>query len=85
MRVEITEDRLSDTFPGNETEPERHYLQHAGDVITVPDELGSKWCGLGWARDVDNVVPTGERIVEGATLKPHKATQSVASPEVGNG
>jgi hypothetical protein len=58
MRVEITEDRLSDTDP----DTDRHYLHERGDVITVPDALGAKWCMLGWARDVAGNVPTGERI-----------------------
>ncbi len=65
MRVEITEKRLSDT----DHETERHYLQHEGDVITVPDELGTKWCSRGWAKDVDGNVATGERIVSGAELR----------------
>jgi hypothetical protein len=61
MRVEITEERISDT--DSETDPQnpRHYLQHRGDVITIPEGLGRKWCAYGWAKDVDGVHPTGER------------------------
>lgn len=70
MKVEITEVRLSDAHE------ERHYLQHEGDRITVPDALGLKWCSLGWAKDVDGNVPTGERKVTGAELKPHGSAHS---------
>ena len=66
MRVEITEDRLSDTDP----ETGRHYLQREGDALTVPDALGTTWCSHGWAKDVDGNVPTGERKVVGVDLKP---------------
>ena len=64
MKVEITEKRLSDADP----DTGRHYLQGEGDVISVPDALGKKWCELGWAKDVDGKVPTGERIVRGAVV-----------------
>lgn len=67
MRVEITEERLSDTDPVTE----RHYLQHKGDIITVPASLGEKWCSLGWAKDVDGNVETGERIPGARTLEAH--------------
>lgn len=66
MRVEVTEKRLSDQDP----DTERVYVQSEGDVITVPDNLGKKWCGLGWAKDVDGKVPTGERVVRGASVQP---------------
>lgn len=69
MRVEITEEKLStkDRTTG------RHYQQVAGDIITVPDDFGKSLCEKGWARDVDGVVQTGERIVRGAIVKPNKA------------
>lgn len=70
MRVEILEERLStkDRTTG------RLYVQVRGDIITVPDELGAKWCSLGWAKDVDGNVETGERIVRGARIEPHNVT-----------
>lgn len=73
MRVEITEKKLSDL----DEENDRHYLLFEGDTITVPDKLGEKWCGLGWAKDVDGNVPTGERIVQkGVALNPKKAAHT---------
>ena len=74
MRVEITEERLSDTDP----ETGRHYLHEAGDVITVPDSLGKTWCKHGWAKDVDGNVPTGERKVVGAELKPASVKRTLS-------
>lgn len=32
-----------------------------GDQVTVPDEVGEKWCGAGWAEDLAGNVETGER------------------------
>ncbi len=73
MRVKILEDRLSDMDP----EAGHLYVQHKDDTLTVPDTLGTKWVGHGWAEDVDGVVPTGSRIVVGATVRP----DSVDSPQ----
>lgn len=65
MRVEILEERLSDT----DADTDRHYLQHKGDVITVPEKLGAKWCGAGWAKDLDGKVDTAERVPGAAQLE----------------
>jgi hypothetical protein len=73
MKVEITERRLSDT----DGDSGRHYLQHEGDVVTVPDALGQKWLTHGWAKDVDGKFPTGRRIVRGAKVQPDDATHGV--------
>jgi hypothetical protein len=67
MKVQITERRISDTDP----EGTRH-LFHEGDVVTVSDAYGQKLCALGWAKDVDGVVPTGERRPGAQTLEVHK-------------
>lgn len=75
MRVEILEDRLSDTDP----DTDRHYLQHKGDVITVPDACGARWCGYGWAKDVDGKVDTGERKPGAVQLEP-RAVKSSPTP-----
>lgn len=32
-----------------------------GDQVTVADEVGERWCGAGWAKDLDGNVETGER------------------------
>lgn len=70
MRIEITEKKLKDSG----------YDLVEGDTITVPDEVGAKWCGLGWARDTEGNVETGERVVRGAKLEvdnvKHKVTDS---------
>ncbi len=58
MRVEILEERISDTDPATG----RHYAQSRGDVVTVPDDVGRRWCAYGWAKDLDGKVETGERI-----------------------
>jgi hypothetical protein len=75
MRVEITERKLKDCG----------YNLVDGDILTVPDEVGAAWCGHGWAKDVDGMMPTGQRIVHGATLQPAKARHAVTAKEVGNG
>jgi len=59
MKVEILENRLSsDGFVGE-----------LGDRFTVPEYVGVKWCGLGWAKDLSGAVATGERKVINAELK----------------
>jgi hypothetical protein len=72
MKVEILEKRLtSDGFVGE-----------AGDRLTVPDDVGAKWCALGWASDLAGQVPTGERRVIDARLAVDSA---VIGQEVRNG
>jgi hypothetical protein len=63
MRVEITEKKLKDAG----------YDLVEGDTLTVPDELGADWCGRGWAKDTEGKVATGERIVQGATVRADSA------------
>lgn len=50
MRVEALENIRSENFSLT-----------MGDIITVPDELGARWCAMGWAKDTSGTVPTGER------------------------
>ena len=58
MKIEILENRLSsDGFHG---EP--------GDRFTVPDDVGARWCNLGWVKDLSGAVPTGERKIINASL-----------------
>jgi len=58
MKVEILENKLSsDGFFGE-----------LGDRFTVPDEVGVKWCSLGWAKDLSGTIPTGDRKVINAQL-----------------
>lgn len=67
MRVEILEKRISDQDP----ETGHQYVAQQGDVLTVPDAVGNRWCHYGWAKDVDGVITTGERI-EGSR-EPHES------------
>lgn len=67
MKVEILGDRLSTT----DHETGRHYQQVQGDTISVPDALGARWCSLGWAKDVDGNVPTGQREPGMHRIQPH--------------
>ncbi len=39
------------------------YVLDAEDVKNVPDEIGSRWCAAGWAKDLSGLVQTGERKV----------------------
>lgn len=32
-----------------------------GDQVTMPNEVGERWCAAGWAKDLDGNVETGER------------------------
>ncbi len=61
MRVEITEAKLSDS----DTETGSHYVLGKGDLVTVSEATGARWCSYGWAKDIAGKVKTGERI-EGA-------------------
>ena len=58
MKVEILENKLSSDG----------FLGELGDRFTVPDEVGMKWCSLGWAKDLSGSIPTGERKVINAQL-----------------
>lgn len=69
MRIEITEKRLSDMDP----DTGQLYVQHKGDVVTVPDVLGAKWCALGWARDIEHKVKAGPRIPRDVIVQPDSA------------
>lgn len=51
MRIEVLGNKLKDDG----------YDLVQGDTITVHDAIGARWCGFGWAKDVDGNVPTGER------------------------
>ena len=41
-----------------------------GDIKTVGENFGKLACSMGWARDVDGVVPTGERTTRRVTVTP---------------
>lgn len=66
MKVEVLENRLSSDG----------FLGELGDRFTVPDDVGSKWCKLGWAKDLSGEVATGERKVIDARLDIQNITQT---------
>ena len=59
------------------------YRLTAGDVVTVQDEIGSRWCALGWAKDTAGAVPTGERRVLDARLVIDPAAHAATAQTVG--
>jgi hypothetical protein len=58
------------------------YLLEAGDILTVSDALGSKWCANGWAKDTAGMVQTGERRVISATVIPVSSNHTQSGSEV---
>lgn len=72
MKVEILETRLRSRDPVTG----RHYDLEAGDRVTVSDTCGAAWCARGWARDLAGEVPTGERVVRGAVVRPKTAAHA---------
>ena len=59
MKVEILEKRLR--AKDREAVPVKVLDLEAGDIVTVSEATGKRWCALGWARDVSGEVQTGER------------------------
>lgn len=53
------------------------------DTITVNDELGERWCSLGWAEDVDGNVPTGQRNLTPQRIQPDKLKVSTKARKKG--
>lgn len=63
MRVEITEKSLKDAG----------MVLSDGDRVTVPAEVGRRWCELGWAKDRDGKVKSGDRVPGVAALQVQSA------------
>jgi hypothetical protein len=60
------------------------YVLDAGDVkVNLPDDIGAAWCARGWGRDLDGIVPTGERVVLDGRLSIHPTVFSVSAPDAG--
>jgi hypothetical protein len=59
-----------------------NYLLEAGDIVTVPDQIGAKWCVHGWAKDTAGMVQTGERRVISATVTPVSSNHTQSGSEV---
>jgi hypothetical protein len=49
-----------------------------GDVRTVPDEYGARFCAAGWAKDITGTAATGEATIGGAELSIHNSTLGTA-------
>jgi hypothetical protein len=47
------------------------YIVSDGDIISIPDEIGKRWCSYGWAKDIDNNVMTEERNISDIILIVH--------------
>jgi hypothetical protein len=77
MRVEIAEERLKDT----DTESGQTYNLGKGDVITVSEMTGRRWCENGWAKDLDGNVETGQRVpgVRALNVKNAKITGTAST------
>lgn len=72
MSVEVLEERLlSDGFE-----------LRIGNRVNVPDEVGQRWCALGWAKDLAGKVATGERTTQNITINPKKLKVQQAATEV---
>lgn len=45
------------------------YVLDAGDIkANIPDAIGRHWCALGWAKDCEGQIATGERVILNANL-----------------
>lgn len=66
MRIEVTEDRLSDM----DADTGQHYSLSKGDIVTVPDTYGARLCGFGWVKDTEGKVETAERKPGAEVLAP---------------
>ena len=58
------------------------YVLTAGDIITVPDAIGSHWCAHGWAKDVAGTVATGERRVINAVVTANSGAHLATSDAI---
>lgn len=68
MRIEVLEERLSDT----DADTGVHRLLVRGDTLTVPDAYGRRLCALGWVKDLDGAVETGPRVPGAQLLTPRR-------------
>jgi hypothetical protein len=57
MRVKVLEKRLRDT----DTKTGVQHDLSEGDEIEVSDVCGIRWCAYGWAKDLSELVATGDR------------------------
>jgi len=46
-----------------------------GDVRTVGPNFGKLACNMGWAKDIDGAVPTGEKSNRSVTVTPNNLVQ----------
>lgn len=73
MRVEVTEKKLRDAG----------YDLVEGDTLTVPKDVGERWCALGWCKDTEGKVATGERVPGPARLNVEKSRHATKSTTKG--
>ncbi len=53
-----------------------------GDVCTVPDADGERFCAAGWAKDTSGAVATGEPTGGAAKLEVHNSTLGTSSTKL---
>jgi hypothetical protein len=56
---------------------------HLGDVLTVSDEDGARFCAAGWAKDTSGQVPTAEPTGGASKLDIHNAAVGQSASNVG--
>lgn len=66
MRIEAI-DRIRDTDDDG-----TDLRMEPGDIKTVGDKIGKLACDMGWAKDVEGKVPTGEKRTGPVTVTPEK-------------
>ena len=54
----------------------------AGDIRTVPNEIGEYFCAMGWAKDTEGKVKTGERNTTDVRVTPDNVVKAMAAGEV---
>ena len=53
-----------------------------GDVATVKDSLGVYFCSLGWAKDTEGNVATGQRRTDHVTIAPDNVANTISSQDI---
>lgn len=70
MRIEAIDPIRATDDPLEGEERGRDIIMEPGDIKTVGDNFGALACRMGWARDVDGQVETGEKSREPVTVTP---------------
>lgn len=72
--------RIEAIDPIRDTDDDGTFLRlEPGDIKTVGPQFGKYACQMGWARDIEGKVPTGERRTGPVTVTPDKV---IVEPEI---